>query len=210
MKRTYTKKLWTPAEETQLRERYPHARTADLAVIMECSTEEIYSKAGKMGLRKTVEFLASPASGRTTGRQGIDTRFVKGHSTWNKGTHFVAGGRSAQTRFKKGQMPKNWKPIGSERISKDGYLQRKMTDTGYPPKDWVGGHIIVWVQHNGPVPEGHAVVFKDGDKRHITIGNLDMISRRDLMLRNTIHHLPEDLKQVIRLNGVIRRKINGK
>lgn len=209
MKRTYTKKLWTQAEETQLRERYPHARTSDLAEIMGCSTEEIYSKAGKMGLRKTAEFLASPASGRTTGRQGIGTRFVKGQISWNKGTHFVAGGRSAQTRFKKGGIPKNWKPIGSERIS-DGYLQRKMTDTGYPPKDWVGVHIIVWVSHNGPVPKGHAVVFKDGDKRHITIDNLDMISRRDLMLRNTIHHLPEDLKQVIRLNGVIRRKINGK
>lgn len=202
--------MWTSAEEAQLRECYPHVRAADLAKEMGRSAAKIYQKAARLGLRKSAEFLASPASGRTTGRQGTGTRFVKGQPAWNKGTHFMAGGRSAQTRFKKGQMPKNWKPLGSERISKNGYLQRKMTDTGYPPHDWVGVHIIVWVQHHGAVPKGHAVVFKDGDKRHITIDNLDMISRRDLMLRNSIHHLPDDLKQVIRLNGVIRRKINGK
>ena len=73
-------------------------------------------------------------------------------------------------------------PIGSERVTKDGYLQRKVTDTGYTPKDWVAVSHIEWEKHSGrKVPKGHAVIFRDSNNRNFAPANLELISRADLM-----------------------------
>jgi hypothetical protein len=79
---------------------------------------------------------------------------------------------------------------------------------GYPPHDWVGVHILIWEAAHGPVPTGHAVCFKDGDKAHIELDNLECIPRTELMRRNSIHKLPEELKSVIRLKAAVVRTIN--
>jgi len=33
-------------------------------------------------------------------------------------------------------------------------------------------HRVIWEEHYGPIPAGHQVMFKDGDKRNVAIGNL--------------------------------------
>lgn len=88
-----------------------------------------------LGLAKSAAYLASPASGRTNGRQGIGTRFRKGHAPHNKGRPFPVAATNPncrRTQFKKGERRgvavKLWKPIGTERISKDGYLERKVNN----------------------------------------------------------------------------------
>lgn len=111
------------------------------------------------------------------------------------------------TQFKKGQHPHTWRPIGAERYSKEGYLQRKVSDTGYPPRDWVAVHNLLWIEKQGPIPAGHAVAFKDGDKTHIAEENLELISRAELMRRNTIHRYPEELRDTIMLLGAVKRKV---
>ena len=144
--------------------------------------------------------------GIKTGRTG---RFEKGNVPHNKGVNgWQAGGKSATTRFRKGQRGSKWVPVGSERKSKDGILQRKMTDTGHPPEDWKSVHGMLWEQHHGPVPDGHIVVFRDGNTGNIRIDNLELISRAENMRRNSIHNLPEPLKDVIRIRGVLTRRIN--
>src|SRR3989304_3434588 len=85
--------------------------------------------------------------------------------------------------------------------------QKKYTNTGYAPRDWVGEHILLWRKAHGRVLRGKCVVFKDGDKQNITLGNLELISRRQLMARNTIHHLPPELKSVIRAKASLTRTI---
>jgi hypothetical protein len=115
-----------------------------------------------------------------------------------------------ETQFKPGQKPHTWQPVGSERVNADGYRQIKMTDTGYPPKDWVMVHILLYEKHHGPVPKGHVIVFKDKNREHIEIENLECISRRDLMLRNTVHRLPKELVQVVQLKGALQRQINNR
>ncbi len=112
-----------------------------------------------------------------------------------------------ETQFKPGNKPHTWKPIGSTRYSKEGYLQRKVSDTGYPPRDWVGEHILMWQRAHGPVSPGFAVCFRDGDKAHLTLDNFELISRRGLMRRNTIHNYPPELVDVIRLNGALKRRL---
>jgi hypothetical protein len=109
-----------------------------------------------------------------TGRTG---RFVKGCKTWNKGLHYTAGGRSAETRFKPGRRPHTYKPIGTETWRSDGYLWRKVADTKPSRFGWRQVHRILWEEANGPIPKDRNVVFKDGDRTNITLDNLMLVSR---------------------------------
>jgi len=164
-----------------------------------------------MGLRKSVEYLAGPEACRLRrgDNVGAGTRFRPGHVPVNKGTRRpgYSPGRMAKTQFKPGSKPHTWRPIGTTRLSKDGYLQRKISDTGDSLSDWVGVHILVWREAHGPVPKGFAVAFKDRNRTHITLDNLELISRRELMQRNTIHNYPPELAEVIRLGGALKRKL---
>ena len=164
-----------------------------------------------MGLSKSEEFLKNATHiGFQPGSQiGRKYQFKKGHRPHNTGKKgWQAGGNSSKTRFKKGNRPHTWLPVGSHRFSKEGILQRKISDTGHPPQDWKSVHSLLWEKHNGPVPPGHIVVFKNRDRSDIRIENLELITRAENMRRNTIHNLPDDLADVIRLRGRLNRQIN--
>lgn len=212
-KKPSQRRLWTAAEEAKLRKLYPDTPTCDLARLFICPLDKVYSKAKRLGLSKSAEFMASPHACRLRRGDNVGAayRYPKGHVPANKGTRRPGwhAGRMRETQFKPGQKSHTWLPIGSERWSSDGYLRRKMTDTGYQPRDWVAVHVLLWVAHHGPVPPGHAVIFKDGNKEHIALDNLELASRADLMRRNTIHRYPPALKQVIRLAGKLNRTIEA-
>jgi hypothetical protein len=106
-------------------------------------------------------------------------------------------------------LPHTWRPLGTERISKDGYLERKVTDL-QGVKNYRAVHLLNWEAVNGPLPAGHAVVFKDGNKHNVALDNLELITRAELMRRNTRHRLPPELNAVIQLRGVLNRIINNK
>lgn len=89
------RKVWTDAEIAILTARYPNERAQVLADEIGCNVCIIYAKAKKLGLKKSDAFNSGIESGRLDGVTGVDTRFQKGHVPWTKGTHFVAGGRSA-------------------------------------------------------------------------------------------------------------------
>jgi hypothetical protein len=202
-------KPWPPADIDQLRALYPHRPTRELAVLFGRSPRAVYEKAHHVGLRKTREFFASDATGRLNGTGGLHTRFKPGQQPWNSGLKgWRAGGRSAETRFKPGNKPHTWRPIGHERITDDGYLQRKLTDTGHTRRDYVNVHWLLWIEHHGPIPPGMLIVFKDRNPRHITIDNLECISRSENMRRNTMHNLPKEVALAIQLIGAINRKLN--
>lgn len=105
-------------------------------------------------------------------------------------------------------QPHTRKPIGTEKVDSDGYLRRKLTDTGYPPKDWVAVHRINWEAAHGPIPKGHMVIFRDGDKTNVAVENLELISFREQMRRNTLHNYPKEIAQAIQLRGALIRRIN--
>ena len=206
---------WTEAQIAILRARYPHEKTETVATAIGRDIKAVYAKANALGIVKSPEFLASPASGRTNGRQGVGTRFKKGSKPWNKGTHYAAGGRSPETRFKPGIAPHNEKPIGSYRLDKDGTLQRKISDAkGNNSKRWRGVHELVWIEANGPVPPKHIVIFKKGRRTNvleeITLDKVECISLAENMKRNTVHNLPKELAVLVQLTGALNRKINEK
>lgn len=188
---------------------YPTTPSALLAQALERPVGQIYAKAGSMGLAKSAEFQSSDASGRLVrgGRRGMDTRFKKGIVPWNKGTPFVAGGNSATTRFKPGQIGTRWVPIGSERINADGYRDRKVQDTGKCNVDWKAVHRLEWEHVHGPIPAGHVVAFKDGNKLNADIGNLELRTRQQHMQLNTIARFPPELRSAMHLVAKVERKV---
>lgn len=204
------KRLWTPEEEQLLRERYADEDTACIAADLGCAVERVYAKAQAMGLSKSEAFMEAclRRCGEQRAERGRSTRFQQGLVPWNKGMKGLqAGGRSQETQFKKGSKPHTWLPIGSHRISQDGYLQRKVSDTGYPPRDWIGVHTLLWQEHNGPVPAGHCLCFRDGNKQNVVLDNLELITRAERMRRNTIHRYPPELKDAIRTVAKLKRTI---
>lgn len=165
---------WTKQEIRELKRRYPHEQTCDTAKALGRSICSVYTAAGIQRVRKSAKYLASPAAHRFDGLKGQGSRLPKGHEPWNKGMKgWKAGGRSAKTRFKKGHKPQTWVPIGSERVTRDGILERKVTEHGgYNNKDWRPVHVLIWEEHHGPVPRGHLVVFTDRNRRNFAIDNL--------------------------------------
>lgn len=208
------RKPWTYPELQHLLRDYADTPTRDLAARLGRPIASVYAKAQGLGLKKSSAFLASPASGRLTGDddRGKSGRFTKGLKPWNKGAHFTPGGRSAETRFKAGnrtgKAAQLYQPIGTERITKDGYRQRKVNDDMPIHRRWQLVQRLVWEEHRGPIPDGHVVTFIDGDKLNCEIDNLTLVSRQELMSRNTVHNLPEDLRQVVQLKGALVRQIN--
>lgn len=213
--RNLIRKRWTPdAAAIRLVERkYATTKTADLAEALGVAYHQVVKLAQKLGLRKDEAWLNSPQGGRTNGTQGMGTRFQKGQVGWNKGMKLGPDWCKA-TQFKPGQKPGNYKPVGSFRIQSSGYLQIKLTDTGYPPHDWVMYHRHIWQQAHGPVPDGHVVVFRDGKRRsepdEITLDVLECISKEAHMLRHTFHQYGPEIAQLIQLRGALTRQIRQK
>lgn len=102
-------------------------------------------------------------------RSGIDSRFKSGQPSWNKGKKGIGGGGS--TRFKKGQRPHNYKPLGSERVNGEGYVDVKIAE----PNVWKTKHRLIWEEVNGPIPKDHVVIFGDGNRRNFALDNLLLV-----------------------------------
>lgn len=201
--------IWTDDQVTTLQRVYANYSTEDVAHIIGHSVASTYRKANLLGLEKSAAFLASSLSGRMLpgDTTGAATRFKPGNKSWNAGRKIGTFGRTAMTQFKPGQLPPNFKAVGSERRM-DGYLQRKISETGYPPRDWVAVHILLWQEHHGLVPDKHCVIFKDGNRDNIVIENLECLSRGELMKRNSLHNMPKELVELVQLRGVLTRQIN--
>lgn len=123
------RETWTAEQELVLLRLYPDMPNEVLAARLNKTLQQICSKAYRLELKKSPEF-----SKKIRQDWGSATRFKKGNTPWNCGMKGLpARGRSSETQFKKGQKPHTWLPVGSTRVSADGYLQRKISDTGYPP-----------------------------------------------------------------------------
>lgn len=213
-------KPWSDDALAELRRRYPHEPTAALVADLGYSASAIYQKARTLGLHKTAEYLASPAACRLRRGDNIGEacRFQKGMVPWNKGSHFVAGGRSTETQFKPGRPASeaaNYLSIGSLRVNADGYLERKTTDDPgiYPARRWVPVHRLVWIAAHGPLPADHICVFKAGLRttvlEEITPDRLECITRVENMRRNSYHNrYPKEIGLAIQARGALIRKIN--
>lgn len=211
------RRRWTPDEIAHLRLWFPDHATIEVARALGRPYTSVAQKAAVIGLVKSEAYLNSPRSGRLDGVRGMGTRFQPGLTPWNKGLSYQAGGRSVETRFKPGRAPqesRNYVPIGTLRINRDGYLERKVTDDQAlaPSRRWTAVHRLVWVKVHGQIPDGHAVCFKPGRRttelEAITLDALELVTRGELMRRNTFHRYGKDVARLVQLRGAITRQIN--
>lgn len=206
---------WDADEDARLRREYPHEPTSVIAQRFGRTLSAVYQRARILHLLKSAAYLASPSACRLRrgDNVGVQFRFHKGQVPANKGLRRPgwAPGRMKETQFtpgvRRGVAVRLYKPIGSERMSKDGYLQRKVNDDLPLQSRWRAVHLIVWEAAHGPLPKGHAIVFRNGDKADIRLDNFECITRRALMLRNSVHNLPEPLAAAVQLLGALHRQI---
>lgn len=199
---------WTDEEKALLAKIYPDTPTEECARILRRAKYSVFYMANKMHLRKSAAFHEAGLGGRIPAgvRFNPAGEFKKGQTGWNKGKKGLSTG-GEKTWFKKGQRPHNQQPLGAERLTKEGYLQRKVRETGYPPRDWVEVHRLLWEYHNGPIPEGYVIRFRDGNPKNIVIGNLELISQAENVIRNSIQRYPPELKSVMRAVGKLNKGI---
>lgn len=219
------RRYWTAAEDRELRMRYATQTAQSIADGMGVSLCRVQNRVHKLRLSKSAEWKA--ACTRDRWRDGRHERsrarqFKPGAEPWNKGAKGSTGTHPncRRTQFKKGERlgaaQRNYVPVGTLRISADGYLERKVTDDPsiYPARRWVGVHRLVWEAANGKVPRGHVVVFRPGmrstEESAITLDCVELVSRPDLMRRNTIYRYPPELVSAMKLRGALNRKINNR
>lgn len=192
---------WTAHEEAELRRLYPLYSNPEIGRRLGRTEPAILGHAYKLGLKKPARF---PNAGC----------FQPGLVPWNTGLKgWQAGGRSVESQFKKGELSGRARlllqPVGAERVTKDGILQRKVTTAGRGGQRWKSVHQLTWIAAHGPVPRGHIVVFKDGNRRNFDIGNLECITFAENMRRNSYHtRYPKEVGLAIQMLGALNRKIN--
>lgn len=120
---------------------------------------------------------------------GLTGYFPEGHVPMNKGKKGISYPGMEATQFKVGQMPVNFRPVGSERISVDGYVEIKVAD----PRKWRLKHQVIWEKVNGPIPKEHVVIFGDGNRLNLDPDNLILVSKAQLVRLNQKHLIQNDI-----------------
>jgi len=209
----FTKRLWGEDDRKILAEKFANTYTDELCEILNRSYSSIACQARLMGLSKSAEFrkIELQKQAERLRIEGAKSRFVKGNEPFNKGKKMPDSTyvKCSVSMFKKGRIPHNAIQDMGEVIRKDksgkDYVMIKV-----PGERRIKfKHVWLWESNNGKVPEGYNVVFKDGNTFNCSIENLECISDKELMIRNTIHRFPPELVSTIRLTNKLKRKINA-
>lgn len=115
--------------------------------------------------------------GLKTGRTG---QFPKGQTPANKGKKMPYNANSARTQFKKGELPRNTKFAGHERVTTDGYVMISVEETnphtGFDRR-YVLKHKHLWEKKNGALPEDMCLKCLDGNRANTDPSNWEAIPR---------------------------------
>lgn len=140
---------------------------------------------------------------------GVDSTFRKGHVPANKGVKGIHVPGTEKTWFKKGQRPANYRPVGSTRISRDGYVEIKVTEGLHawrPRAKWV------YEQAYGPIPRGRCVFHMNGDYTDDRLENLVLLTRSELARLNQDKLITNDVElnkvaiNIARIKGVMSER----
>ena len=204
------RRYWTDHERKLLSELYADNSTDYVAKKLNRSITSIYTQANLMKLNKSEQYMkiALQLEAEKLKVVGAKHRFNSGHIPANFGQKMSNELREKckVTFFKDGHEPHNTKYDGYERIdTKDGYIQIRVNKGKFVLK-----HRYVWEQHNGPIPKGNIIIFKDRNKYNLDISNLQMITLSENMQRNRITKYPKELQDLIKLNNKLKTKLHEK
>ena len=130
-----------------------------------------------------------------------DGRFRPGNPAWNRGLKGVNG--DSPVRFQPGNRPHNRQPVGTERNA-GGWIEIKVAE----PNRWRSKAMLLWEQRHGrQVPDGHVVLFADGDRRNFDPANLLLVSRAELAVMNKRRLIVPGFGEGTRAGQVIARVV---
>lgn len=175
-----------------------------IALELSRSSSTLQKQVHILGLTKIVE------------RKKTESRLKKGNVPPNAGKKmedFMTSETLAKfkaNQYKKEHIPHNALADNTEvtRTYKNGnsYVFVKVTGK----RKLISKHRHIWqLHHKKKIPPSHKVVFKDGNTFNFNIDNLILITNENLMIKNSIHQYPEDLKEVLFIKGAITRRINN-
>lgn len=199
-----------PAEDEFLRANYPTRPTSFVVETLERSVSSVYCRVSMLGIKKDPEYLRhqNQILGKKLVEAGRSYRFIPGHVPGNKGKKMSGDvyEKVRHTFFQKGHMPANHKPVGYERINREGYIEVKVAE----PNKFRLKHRVVWEENFGPIPAGHNVQFRDKDRQNLSPENLYLISRPEqLKKENSMYaRYPKELQRAIKAKGALQRQIN--
>lgn len=84
------------------------------------------------------------------------------------------------TTFKKGNISHNKKNIGSERLTKDGYILIKTAE----PNIWSLKHRVIYEKAHGKIPCNCKLIFADQNKFNLSLNNLIVINNSTELIMN--------------------------
>lgn len=187
LKKTVQRFCFAPEQIVELKRDYATTLNRDLADRFGCTIYAVHNAGFRLGLKKDKEFIRQVAKDNFTEDHPARKHWIKkGNIPPNKGKKQKeymskeAIDRTKATRFKKGNIPHNTLEDNAitERKDKNGriykYIRIKLAK-------WVLYHRYLWEQHNGPIPKGYNIQFRDGDTLNCDIDNLYMISRGEQM-----------------------------
>lgn len=141
--------------------------------------------------------------------------YKKGNIPHNKGkkmSHEVYA-ICSQTMFKKGHVSTRHRPIGSERINVDGYVEIKVGE----PAKWKLKQRCIWESVKGEqLKSDDVIIFLDQNKQNFAIDNLYKLKRSELIRYNQSRLYCENADiskaaaQIAQLKVAIKRNNNEK
>lgn len=109
-------------------------------------------------------------------KQGVNQgHFAKGYVPFNKGVPASKWKNGIPKKPKEKPAPE----IGQEWETEEGYINVRIAPRTIKKRgdNWKRKHVLIWETHNGPLPEGHSVVFADGNKNNFDPDNLVAVPR---------------------------------
>lgn len=136
-------------------------------------------------------------------------QFQKGFVPFNKGKKQKdymseeAINKTKNTRFQKGNIPHNHRPVGSERTTIDGYIEVKVAE----PNKWKTKAVVIYEEEYGKIPKGHKVIYLDGNRQNLDISNLKVISSAEELIMNS-NNLRYDNKELTESGCIVAKIID--
>ena len=167
--------VWTKEELEFLRDVYPYYENKEISKMVK----------DKFGFEVSARNLLNVSHKHKFPKKAIPNTgcYRKGDVPWNKGKGMSEEVKEKvkKTWFKKGEIPKNHRPVGSTRITVDGYTEIKIAE----PNRWALYHRHLYEEEHGEkLKKNEAVIFADGDKTNFDIDNLVKVSRANLLYLN--------------------------
>lgn len=204
-----TKKYWTEEETKLFKEVYPNMFSEEVAKIFNCNVRQVYNYASKIKIKKSIEWQRQELQRQAIRLKfaGINQRFKPGQIPPNKGQKMDADQyqKCKVTFFAKGNEPHNTKWDGYERVTVDDYVEVRISKGKFKMK-----HRLIWEQAYGPMPKGTIIIFKDKNRRNFALDNLEAITLKENMERNRMTKYPPELRNLIKLNNKLKKKLNEK